>query len=115
MHTLKGHSNYIFCLQFGPTGGMLASGSFDESIRLWDVRSGRCLKAIAAHADPVTGVSFGPDGSLLVSSSYDGLMYCFAHVATWTFDIFDCRRVWDTFTGRCLKTIVDDDNPPVYQ
>lgn len=65
----------MFCLEFGPTGGMLASGSFDESIRLWDVRDGRCLRAIAAHADPITGLSFGPDGSLLVSSSYDGLMY----------------------------------------
>jgi COMPASS component SWD3 len=80
---------------WGPTG-MVASAGFDESVRIWDGRDGRCLRAIPAHSDPVTGVSFGPDGSLLVSSSYDGLI-----------------RVWDTNSGRCLKTIVDDDNPSV--
>lgn len=73
--TLKGHTNYVFCLSWGPTGGILASGSFDESVRLWDVyQPGVCLRTMQAHADPVTGVSFSPDGTLLASSSYDGLM-----------------------------------------
>ncbi len=95
---LGGHSNVVFSLAYSPTGGMLASGSFDESIRLWDVRSEtpRCLQVIAAHSDPVTALSFGPDASLLASSSYDGLI-----------------RLWDVATGQCVKTIVDDDNPPV--
>lgn len=110
VRTLHGHSNYVFAVVFGPTGGLLATGSFDESIRVWDARAadGRCLRTIAAHADPVTGLSFGPDGSLLASSSYDGLMYAAARALTAR------RRVWDTATGRCLKTIVDDDNPAVY-
>lgn len=73
--TLKGHTNYVFCLSWGPTGGVLASGSFDESVRLWDAHQpGTCLRTMQAHADPVTGVSFSPDGTLLASSSYDGLM-----------------------------------------
>lgn len=77
--TLRGHSNYVFCVEFGPTGGTLASGSFDESVRFWDVREGKVGaggggRAVAAHADPVTSVAFGPDGSILASCSYDGLM-----------------------------------------
>lgn len=36
------------------------------------------------------------DGSMIVSSSYDGLC-----------------RVWDSATGHCMKTLVDDDSPPV--
>lgn len=77
---LQGHTNYVFCVEFGPTGGMLASGSFDESVRFWDVRAGKVgagggERAVAAHADPVTSVAFGPDGSILASCSYDGLMY----------------------------------------
>lgn len=72
------------------------SGSFDESVRIWDVRTGKCLKTLPAHSDPVSAVHFNRDGSLIVSSSYDGLC-----------------RIWDTASGQCLKTLIDDDNPPV--
>jgi COMPASS component SWD3 len=37
----------VLCLQ--------ATGSFDETVRFWDVRSGRCLRELPAHSDPVTG------------------------------------------------------------
>ena len=46
---------------------------FDESIRVWDVRTGKCLKTLPAHSDPVSAVHFNRDGSLIVSSSYDGM------------------------------------------
>lgn len=72
------------------------SGSFDENVRIWDVKSGKCLKTLPAHSDPVTAVHFNRDGSLIVSSSYDGLC-----------------RIWDTASGQCLKTLIEDDNPPV--
>ncbi|XP_023376823.1 WD repeat-containing protein 5 [Pteropus vampyrus] len=45
---------------------------------------------------PHPQVHFNRDGSLIVSSSYDGLC-----------------RIWDTASGQCLKTLIDDDNPPV--
>lgn len=48
---------------------------FDESVRIWDVRTGKCLKTLPAHSDPVSAVHFNRDGSLIVSSSYDGLWY----------------------------------------
>ena len=54
---------------------MLVSGSFDESVRVWDIKRGKTLKVLPAHSSPVTAVSFNRDGSLIVSSSYDGLMY----------------------------------------
>ena len=58
--------------------------------------AGKCLKTLPAHSDPVSAVHFNRDGSLIVSSSYDGLC-----------------RIWDTASGQCLKTLIDDDNPPV--
>jgi COMPASS component SWD3 len=73
------------------------SGSFDESVRLWDVKQGRCIRSMPAHSDPVTAVQFNRDGTLIVSGSYDGLC-----------------RIWDTATGQCIKTLIDDGNPRVY-
>ncbi|XP_063863862.1 uncharacterized WD repeat-containing protein alr3466-like [Scylla paramamosain] len=94
--TLKGHSNYVFCCNFNPQSNLIVSGSFDESVRIWDVKTGKCLKTLPAHSDPVSAVNFNRDGTLIVSSSYDGLC-----------------RIWDTTSGQCLKTLIDDDNPPV--
>merc|ERR1712088_894797 len=95
LKTLKGHSNYVFCCNFNPQSNLVVSGSFDESVRIWDVRTGKCLKTLPAHSDPVSAVHLNRDGSLIVSSSYDGLC-----------------RIWDTASGQCLKTLIDDDNPP---
>ncbi|KAL2099560.1 hypothetical protein ACEWY4_003954 [Coilia grayii] len=78
------------------TAATIYASSFDESVRIWDVKTGKCLKTLPAHSDPVSAVHFNRDGSLIVSSSYDGLC-----------------RIWDTASGQCLKTLIDDDNPPV--
>lgn len=75
---------------------MIVSGSFDETVRVWDVKTGKCLKVLPAHSDPVTAVSFNREGTLICSSSYDGLC-----------------RIWDASTGHCMKTLIDDENPPV--
>ena len=60
------------------------------------MKTGKCLKTLPAHSDPVSAVHFNRDGTLIASSSYDGLC-----------------RIWDTSSGQCLKTLIDDDNPPV--
>ncbi|CAM9603510.1 unnamed protein product, partial [Phaeothamnion confervicola] len=73
--TLEGHENYVFCVNFdNPRADVLVSGSFDEHIRLWDMRQNKCLKTLGAHSDPVTATDFNKDGTCIVSSSYDGLM-----------------------------------------
>lgn len=41
---------------FTLSAALQATGSFDETIRFWDVRSGRCLREMPAHSDPITGV-----------------------------------------------------------
>ncbi|KAL2264404.1 hypothetical protein VTK26DRAFT_4872 [Humicola hyalothermophila] len=93
---LLGHHNYVYCLAFSPKGNILASGSYDEAVFLWDVRAGRLMRSLPAHSDPVSGVDFCRDGTLVASCSTDGLI-----------------RIWDTSTGQCLRTLVHEDNPAV--
>lgn len=75
---------------------MLVSGSYDEAVFLWDVRTSRVMRSLPAHSDPVSGVDFVRDGTLVASCSSDGLI-----------------RIWDATTGQCLKTLVHEDNAPV--
>ena len=91
MKTLLGHTNFVFCLNYNPNSNLLASGGFDETVRVWDVArgnvifgcfswlkeltgQGKPLKVLPAHSDPVTSVSFNHDGTLIVSCAMDGLM-----------------------------------------
>lgn len=71
---LLGHHNYVYCVAFSPKGNVLASGSYDEAVFLWDVRAGRLMRSLPAHSDPVSGIDFCRDGTLVVSCSTDGLM-----------------------------------------
>lgn len=75
VHNLKGHESYVFCLCTTPHSQVLISGSYDEHVRIWDLRSGSCVRTIEAHSDPVTALDTHKDGTQFVSGSHDGLLY----------------------------------------
>ncbi len=79
---LLGHHNYIYSIAFSPKGNMLVSGSYDEAVFLWDVRTARVMRSLPAHSDPVGGVDFIRDGTLIVSCAGDGLMCVFLILQT---------------------------------
>jgi COMPASS component SWD3 len=92
VRVFAGHTSHVFCCDVNSRCGadnILASGSVDETVRMWDVRHGVCLNVLPAHSDPVTGVKFSPDGTVLLTCSYDGMI-----------------RAWAVATGACLKTVV---------
>lgn len=64
----------MFCVNYNPQSNLIVSGSFDESIKIWDVKKGKCMKTLPAHSDPVSAVHFNRDGTMIVSCSHDGLM-----------------------------------------
>ena len=68
---LTGHTGWVNSVWFSPDGLTLASGSFDRTIRLWDVLTGRQQQVLTGHTDEVRSVWFGPDGLTLASGSAD--------------------------------------------
>ncbi len=70
-HILKGHKNYIRCLSYSPDSRIIASGSNDQTIRLWDVETGKHIRTLIGHESDITELSFSPDGSTLISVSSD--------------------------------------------
>jgi WD40 repeat protein len=46
LKTLMGHTNWIWSVAFSPDGRLVASGSADATIKLWDVQAGECLKTL---------------------------------------------------------------------
>jgi WD40 repeat protein len=57
-------------VSFAPDGRRALSGSFDRTVRLWDVETGREVSRWTA-ADQVWTVAFSPDGRHLAASGYD--------------------------------------------
>lgn len=101
-HTLRGHESRITRLTWSPNGQLLASSSFDGSIRVWDPETGELYRTLRpTNAKPgydewtINGVSviawcpaWSPNGKILVSGYDDALI-----------------RLWDVETGKLFLTL----------
>jgi WD40 repeat protein len=71
MLCLRGHTAAVLALAYAPDGRLLASGSLDRTLRLWDTHSRREVAVLPDHGNFVTGVAFAPDGRTLASIGSD--------------------------------------------
>ncbi len=88
--TMKGHSGWINCLVM-LNENKLASGSWDETIKIWDLPSGECEMTLKGHSHEIYALIF-VEGKL-ISGSFDKTI-----------------KIWDPSTGECERTLKGHNN-----
>jgi WD40 repeat protein/serine/threonine protein kinase len=68
---LAGHLQPVWSVVFSPSGRVIASGSEDNAIRLWDVATGESEKILRGHGSAVHKAVFSPDGEWIASGAHD--------------------------------------------
>ncbi len=88
--TLKGHTSWVTSVAISPVTPLLASGSLDDTIRIWNLQTGQVLRVLQGHGKSVNAVALSPDGQHLVSCSDD-----------------DTVKVWKFDTGQVRLTLAE--------
>ncbi|CAI4218032.1 unnamed protein product [Parascedosporium putredinis] len=82
--TFTGHTNGILCLQFDDN--ILATGSYDSTIKIWNIATGEELRTLRGHTGAVRALQF--DDNKLISGSFDNTI-----------------KIWNWQTGECVNTL----------
>ncbi|KAL2536132.1 histone chaperone HIRA [Forsythia ovata] len=69
--TLRGHTADVVDLNWSPDDSILASGSLDNTVHIWDMNNGICTAVLRGHSSLVKGVAWDPIGSFIASQSDD--------------------------------------------
>jgi len=100
-------------IAFSPKGDIIASGSVERVVKLWDIRTGDCLGTLKGHEYPILALSFSPDGDKLVSGSGDTTLMTWDienqsrihHMKGHGFYVVTCD--WDPQDNRIVSGSVD--------
>ena len=88
LQTIEGHTDRVAAVAVTPDGARAVSGSWDGTLRVWELSTGRALATLEGHTDQVAAVAVTPDGARAVSGSNDGTL-----------------KVWELSTGHALATL----------
>ncbi len=88
LRVFEGHQDAIYSAALSPGGKLLATGSYDQKIKLWDVETGAEIRTFSGHNGAVFGLAFRPDGKTLASASADRTV-----------------KLWNVDTGKRTDTL----------
>lgn len=100
LYDFREHARDVYAVRWSPSGPgtenpnkslLLASASFDHTVKLWDIQSGICQWTLSKHTEPVYSVSFSPDGEYIASGSLDKYVH-----------------VWNIREGRVVRSFRAD-------
>ena len=95
---LEGHESSVRSVAFSPDGQRIVSGSYDNTLRLWDANTGAAIgQPLEGHGGEVLSVAFSPDGQRIVSGSDDNTL-----------------RLWDANTGAAIGQPLEGHGGGVY-
>ncbi|MBI1914769.1 MAG: protein kinase [Planctomycetes bacterium] len=92
--TLKGHTGPVSSVGFSADGQRIVSGSYDDTLKVWDAQTGQQVLTLKGHTGPVSSVAFSADGKRIVSGSGDQTV-----------------KVWDAHTGQEALTLKGHTGP----
>jgi WD40 repeat protein/RsiW-degrading membrane proteinase PrsW (M82 family) len=92
LHTLEGHKTNVLSVAFSPDGNIIASGSKDKTIKLWEASTGKLLQTLLGHRNKVQSATFSPDGTILASGSEDNTI-----------------KLWEVDTGKVIRMLKGHD------
>jgi WD40 repeat protein len=84
----QGHKDSLYAVRLSPDGTLLATGSYDSSIKLWNVADASVAKSLEGHNGAVFELAFRKDGKVLASASGDRTV-----------------KLWDVASGQRLDTL----------
>jgi len=88
--SLRGHNNFVSDVVISSDGQFALSGSWDGTLRLWEIATGKCTRRFVGHTKDVLSVAFSSDNRQIVSGSRDRTV-----------------KLWNTL-GECKFTIIDE-------
>ena len=88
LQTLTGHMDNVNSVAWSPGGTTLASGSSDNTVKIWNATTGQLLRTLTGHNADVWSVAWSPDGTTLASGGWD-----------------DTVQIWNADTGQAMQNL----------
>ncbi|OCL11800.1 hypothetical protein AOQ84DRAFT_373660 [Glonium stellatum] len=114
---LEGHEGEVCAISFSLDGKVVASGSWDTTVRLWDAGTGKAIASYESFEGSIRAIQFSPDGKMVASGLSNGIVRLWDTVIRNPIVIAASGssrgtvRLWDAVAGRAVAKYEGDQKP----